>query len=147
MTIRAAAVVALLTPALVLGGALAGCSPSGSSVTSVAKGDEGKYKGLDDEILKWRKEIIATDPLCQSKATDQKCESFEVACKAERTVTPQEQAQGVVGHVVAMVAYNGFDPKFQHAQSGTQIAEFTKTANGWTRTKHGPVYMQNCGDM
>ena len=140
---RAAAVAALL----ILGAGLSACSPSGSSVTSVAKGDEGKFKGLDDEILKWRKEIIATDALCQSKASDQKCESFEVACKAERTVTPDEQAKGVVGHVVAMVAYNGFDPKFQHAQSGTQVAEFTKTKDGWTRTKHGPVYMQNCGDM
>lgn len=143
MTIRAATLAALL----IFGTALGGCSPSGSSVTSVAKGDEGKFAGLDDEILKWRKEIIATDPLCQSKVSDQKCESFEVACKAERTLTPEDQAKGVVGHVVAMVAYNGFDPKFQHAQSGTQVAEFTKTANGWTKIKHAPVYMQNCGDM
>jgi hypothetical protein len=147
LTIRAATLVALLTIGAALGSGLGGCSPSGSSVTSVAKGDEGKFAGLDDQILKWRKEIIAADPLCQSKASDQKCESFEVACKAERTLTPEEQAKGVVGHVVAMVAYNGFDPKFQHAQSGTQVAEFTKTANGWTRAKHGAVYMQNCGDM
>lgn len=140
---RAATLVALL----MFSSVAAGCSPSGSSVTSVAKGDEGKFQGLDDEILKWRKEIIATDPLCQSKVADQKCESFEVACKAERTLTPDEQAKGVVGHVVAMVAYNGFDPKFQHAQSGTQVAEFTKTKDGWTRAKHGPVYMQTCGDM
>ncbi len=143
MTIRAATLAALL----IFGSALSGCGPNGSSVTSVTKGDEGKFSGLDGEILNWRKEIIATDPLCQSKVDDQKCESFEVACKAERTLTPDEQAKGVVGHVVAMVAYNGFDPKFQHAQSGTQVAEFTKTANGWTRAKHGAVYMQNCGDM
>jgi hypothetical protein len=143
LTIRAAAVAALL----IFGVALAGCSPSGSSVTSVAKGDEGKFAGLDDQILTWRKEIIATNPLCQSKASDQKCDSFEVACKAERTVTPDERSKGVIGHVVAMVAWNGFDPKFQHAQSGTQVAEFTKAASGWTRTPHAPVYMQSCGDM
>jgi hypothetical protein len=147
LTIRPATLAGLLIPALILGGALGGCSPSGSSVTSVAKGDEGKFAGLDDEILKWRKEIIATNPLCQSKASDQKCESFEVACKAERTVTPEEQAKGVVGHVVAMVAWNGFDPKFQHAQSSTQVAEFTKTKVGWTRAPHKAVYMQSCGDM
>ena len=143
MTIRAAALAALL----ISGAALAGCNPSGSSVTSRTQADEGKFAGLDGEILNWRKEIIATNPLCQSKAADQKCDSFEVACKAERTVTPAEQAQGVVGHVVTMLAWNGFDPKFQHAQSGTQVAEFTKTGKGWTRAPHGPVYMQSCGDM
>jgi hypothetical protein len=147
LTKRVAAVAALLIPALILGGAMAGCSPSGSSVTSVAKGDEGKFAGLDGEILKWRQEIIATNPLCQSKAADQKCEAFEVACKSERTVTPDEQAKGVVGHVVTMLTWNGFDPKFQHTQSGTQVAEFTKTAQGWTRASHKSVYMQTCGDM
>ena len=143
---RAAALAALM----ILGGALGGltaCGPNGSSVSSVANPDTGKFAGLDGEILKWRQEIIAADPLCKSTVADQKCESFEVACKAERTVTPEEQAKGVVGHVVAMVAYNGFDPKFQHAQSGTSVAEFTKSAGGWTRASHKPVYMQTCGDM
>ena len=147
MTRHAATVAALL----ILGGALggvSGCGPNGSSVTSVANPDTGKFAGLDGEILKWRQEIIATDPLCKSTVADQKCEAFEVACKAERTLTPEEQAKGVVGHVVAMVAYNGFDPKFQHAQSGTQVAEFTKTANGWTRVDaHPPVNMSTCADL
>jgi hypothetical protein len=139
LTIRAAALAALL----ILGSAVGGCSPSASSVGPAAD----KYAGLDGEILKWRKEIIATDPLCQSQAADQKCESFEVACKAERTITPADQAKGVSARVVTMITWNGFDSKFKHPQSGTSAAEFAKTAQGWTRAKHGPVYMQSCGDM
>ncbi len=143
---RAAALAAFMILGGALGG-LAGCGPNGSSVSSVANPDTGKYAGLDGEILKWRQEIIATDPLCKSQAADQKCESFEVACKAERTVAPDEAAKGVTGRVVAMITWNGFDPKFNHAQSGTSVAEFTKTAQGWTRGPHKSVYMQNCGDM
>jgi hypothetical protein len=146
LTIRAAALAALTILGSALGG-LTGCGPNGSSVTSVSNPDTGKFAGLDGEILKWRQEIIATDPLCKSTVADQKCEAFEVACKAERTLTPDEQSKGVVGHVVAMITWNGFDPKFSHAQSGTSVAEFTKTASGWTRAPHKSVYMQNCGDM
>jgi hypothetical protein len=141
LTIRAAALAALL----ILGSALGGCGPSASSGGASPAAD--KFAGLDGEILAWRKEIIAGDPLCKSQVADQKCDSFEVACKAERTVTPDEQSKGVTGHVVTMLTWNGFDLKFQHAQSGTQVAEFTRTAQGWSRAKHGAVYMQNCGDM
>jgi hypothetical protein len=143
---RVTALAALMILGGTLGG-LTGCGPNGSSVTSVTNPDTGKFAGLDGEILKWRQEIMATDPLCKSIVADQKCESFEVACKAERTVTPDEQAKGVSGHVVAMITWNGFDPKFGHAQSGTSVAEFSKTAQGWSRASHKPVYMQNCGDM
>lgn len=138
---------AALAALLILGGAVGGCSPSGSSVTNGGQASDPRFAGLDNEILKWRKEIIATDPLCRGTAADQKCDSFEVACKAERTVTPAEQAQGVTGKVVAMIAWNGFDQKFKHPQSGTQVAEFTKSGSGWTRAPHKPVYMQSCGDM
>jgi hypothetical protein len=146
LTIRVATLAAFLIPTLVLGGALSGCSPPASPGGASTAADS-KFAGLDGEILKWSKEIVAGDPLCKSQATDQKCDSFEVACKAERTVTPDEQSKGVTGHVVTMLTWNGFDPKFQHAQSGTQVAEFTKTAQGWTRAKHGAVYMQSCGDL
>ena len=106
-----------------------------------------KYAGLDGEILNWRKEILAADPLCTSTVADQRCQSFEVACKAERPVTPADQAKGITVRVVTMITWNGFDPKFQHPQSGTQAAEFTKAASHWTRVRHGPVYMQTCGDL
>jgi len=136
LTTRAAAFAALL----MLGACSQGGAPAG------APGGD-KFAGLDGEILKWRQDILASDPLCRSTVADQKCEKFEVACKAERVVTPTEQAQGVTAHVVAMITWDGFDPKFQHAQSGTKAAEFTKGPKGWTRADHGPVYMQTCGDM
>jgi hypothetical protein len=130
---RPAAALAALT---ILGACSQAASPGGD-----------KFAGLDAAILKWRQDIIATNPLCRSTVEDQKCSSFEVACKAERTVTPTDQAKGVTARVVTMITWNGFDPKFKHSQSGTQAAEFTKTAAGWTRAEHKPVYMQSCADM
>ena len=137
--------VAALAVLSILSAALTGCGPSGGSGASGQAGD--KFAGLDGEILKWRQEIIASDPLCKRTADDEKCQSFEVACKAERTVTPADQAKGVSARVVTMITWNGFDPKFNHPQSGVRTAEFTKTAAGWSRAPHGPVYMQSCGDM
>jgi hypothetical protein len=132
---RAAALAALLI--------LGACSQGGQ--TGGAPAD--KFAGLDGEELKWRKEIIATDPLCKATAEDQKCQGFEVACKAERTVTAADQAKGITARVVMMMTWNGFDPKFNHPQSGTRAAEFTKAGSGWTRAPHGPVYMQTCADL
>jgi hypothetical protein len=133
---RAAALAALLI--------LGGCGQGGQT-SGRAQAD--KFAGLDGAILKWRQDVIATDPLCKATAEDQKCQAFEVACKAERTITPAEQARGVTAKVVTMLTWNGFDPKFNHPQSGTRAALFTKTAAGWTREAHGAVYMQTCGDM
>ena len=135
MTIRAAAIAALMM--------LGACSQGGGS----AGGTQDKFAGLDGEILKWRTDIMATDPLCKSQVADQKCESFEVACKAERTLTPEDQAKGGSARVVAAITWNGFDAKFQHAQSGSRTAEFDKSASGWTRTEHAPVNMSSCADL
>jgi hypothetical protein len=134
---RAAALAALLI--------LGGCGQGGQTGGGGASAD--KFAGLDGAILNWRKEIIATDALCKATAEDQKCQSFEVACKAERTVTPADQAKGVTAHVVVMMTWNGFDQKFKHPQSGTLAAEFTKAGAGWSRAPHGPVYMQTCADL
>jgi hypothetical protein len=139
LTRRAAALVALL----ILGGVLGGCNQPAKTGGRAAD----KFAGLDGEILKWRKEIIAADPLCKSQAEGEKCEGFEVACKAERTVTPDDQAKGVTARVVTAMTWNGFDPKFQHAQSGARTAEFVKGGSGWTRAEHGPVNMGSCADL
>jgi hypothetical protein len=137
---RTAAVAVLFS----LGAALSACSPSGGkSQTAV----QDRFAGLDQEILKWRQEIVAGDPLCKSQAEGEKCSGFEVACKAERTVTPQDQAAGVTARVVADITWNGFDQKFQHAQSGTRAAEFAKSQAGWTRTDHKPVNPESCADL
>ncbi|MFI4965055.1 MAG: hypothetical protein ACHP9T_06775 [Caulobacterales bacterium] len=122
---------------------LGGCSQAGRSGGQA----QDRFAGLDAEILKWRAQIIATDPLCKSQAADQKCQGFEVACKAERVVTPADQAGGVTAHVVTAITWEGFDPKFKHSQSGTRAAEFTKTASGWTRADHAPINMSSCADL
>ena len=136
MTRRAAAIAALMV--------LGACSQGGKAAGG---GEQGKFAGLDSEILKWRTDIMASDPLCKSQVADQKCESFEVACKAERTLTADDQAKGVTAHVVAAITWNGFDTKFQHAQSGTRTAEFDRSASGWTRAEHPPVNMSSCADL
>ncbi|WP_372784463.1 hypothetical protein [Phenylobacterium sp.] len=139
MTTRAAALAALL----ILACAQGGCSQAAKTGAAAT----GKFAGLDGEILTWRKEIIAADPLCKSQAEGQKCDSFDVACKAERTVTPEDQARGITARVVAAMTWNGFDTKFLHAQNGSRTAEFVKNASGWTRAEHKPVNMGSCADL
>ena len=131
---RAAAVAALLI--------LGGCS---QATQSDKPGD--KFAGLDTEILTWRTQIIAADPLCKSPVEGQKCQSFEVACKAERTVTPADQAKGVTARVVTAMTWEGWDPKLKQAQAGSRAVEFVKTAAGWTRVDHAPVNMSSCADI
>jgi hypothetical protein len=108
---------------------------------------QDRFAGLDGEILKWRTQIVATDPLCTSQAEGQRCQSFEVACKAERTVTPADQAKGITAHVVTAMTWNGWDPKLKQDQSGSRTAEFSKGAAGWIRTDHAPVNMSSCADL
>jgi hypothetical protein len=115
--------------------------------TAGAAAGADKYAGLPAEMLTWRTGIVAADPLCKSTDKDKKCQGFEVACKAERPVTVDDQAKGVTARVVAAITYSGFDPKFGHAQDGASAAEFVKTAAGWTRSEHKPVNMSTCGDL
>lgn len=122
---------------------LGACSQSGSSGGQAAD----KFAGLDNEILTWRKQIIAADPLCRATSEDQKCQSFEVACKAERTVTPADAAKGITARVVTAMTWNGFDPKLKQAQAGSRTSEFTKGPSGWTRADHAPVNMSSCADL
>lgn len=140
MKTRAAAPAALL----ILASALAGCSPSGSTSSGAA---QGKFAGFDQEETKWRQDILASDPLCTSQAEGEKCQGFEVTCKAERDLTPEDQANGVTARVVAAMTWNGFDPKFKHAQSGMRVAEFAKGKTGWTRAEHKPVNPESCADL
>jgi hypothetical protein len=142
LTTRPAALAALL----ILAGSLGGCS-GGQAAGSGAAATPAKFAGLDGEILKWRGEIIAQDPLCKQTAADQKCQGFDVACKAERTVTADDTAKGIASRVVVSINWTGFDPKFSHAQNGSRAAEFAKGPSGWTRTDHKPVNMNTCADL
>ena len=136
----AAVLAALLTTT-----ALGACSPSGSSAGGDA--DQGKFAGFTQEETKWRQEILASNPLCQSQAEGEKCQGFEVTCKAERDLTAADQANGVSARVVAAMTWNGFDPKFKHAQSGMAVAEFAKGKAGWTRAEHKSVNPESCADL
>ena len=120
---------------------LGACSQAEKSVG----GD--KFAGLDKEILSWRQEILKSDKLCQSQAAGQKCEAFEVTCKAERTITPDESAKGVAAKVVAALNWNGFDQKFKQAQRGQAAALFTNTKGAWTRIEHTSVNPSTCADL
>jgi len=135
-----AAALAALTTSV----ALCACSPS---TPAGEGGEQAKFAGLDQQILAWRKDIMAGDPLCRSQAEGEKCESFEVACKAERSLSAQDQAGGVTARVVAAMSWNGFDPKFRHAQSGMRAAEFARGKAGWMRADHAPVNPQTCADL
>jgi hypothetical protein len=132
---RAAALAALLI--------LGGCSQASHSGGKASD----PYAGLDSEILKWRGEIVRTDPLCQSQVEGQKCEGFEVACKAERKITPDEQAKGVTTKVVAAINWSGFDAKRKQNQLGARAAQFSKAGTVWTRADHAPVNMSTCADL
>lgn len=132
---RAAAVAALLI--------LGGCGQAGQSGGAAAD----RFAGLDTEILTWRTQIIAADPLCRSPAEGQKCQSFEVACKAERTVTAVDQTKGITARVVTAMTWEGWDPKLKQAQAGSRAVEFVKTAAGWARADHAPVNMSSCADL
>lgn len=144
MTIRAAALAALLIPMAML----AGCSQGGSAAGGAGgDGQDPRFAGLDAQILDWRKAIMASDPLCKSQAEGEKCEGFEVACKAERTITADDQAKGITARVVAAITWNGFDAKFKHGQNGSRTAEFAKSGSGWTRSDHKPVNMSTCADL
>ena len=146
LTTRTAALAAIL---ILAGAPLSACSPSGQAGGGGAGAGaaSAKFAGLDGEILKWRGEIIAADPLCKQTSAEQKCQGFDVACKAERTVSADDTAKGIVSRVVVSMTWTGFDPKFNQAQNGSRAAEFVKGASGWTRTDHKPVNMSTCGDL
>jgi hypothetical protein len=125
---------------------LGACSPASQS-GGEGGGETGKFAGLDTQIHAWRTQILASDPLCRSQVKEQACQNFDVACKAERVVTPPEQAKGVTAHVVAAMTFDGWDPKLKQSQSGSRTSEFTKDATGWSRADHAPVNTSTCADL
>ena len=132
---RAAAAMALL----MLGACGQSAQPTGQA--------QGKFAGLDGEILKWRMDIIASDPLCKNSAADKKCQAFEVSCKAERELTADDRAKGVTAHVVTAMTWEGWDPALRQVQSGARTVQFNRSATGWTRAEHPPVNTTSCADL
>jgi hypothetical protein len=105
-------------------------------------GEEGKFAGLEPQIVAWRDAIEAESPHCKVKAEGGKgCQDFAVACKRERAITPEEQARGVTAKLVAAVTFNS---RAADAKPGSAFAEFTRANGAWTRTETGPVNMGTC---
>ena len=104
------------------------------------------YAGLDDAIRTWKTEIAASEPSCRRAPAGQKCEMFEVSCKAQRTITPQDQAKGVTAKLVADMTWSGFDEKGS-AEPASDAALFTKSNGAWSRAENKPVNPESCADL
>lgn len=118
---------------------LGGCSAK-------PKGAADPYAGLDAAILAWKADLTTSHPACRTKAPDQKCEAFEVACKAQRIITQEEQAKGVTAKLIADMTWSGFDEKGM-GQPVAATAEFSKTAGTWSRREARPVNPATCADL
>ena len=118
---------------------LAACSEqTGSGATS---GEDPRFAGLDQEILAWRTDLEATSPACANKVDGAGCESFQVTCKAERTITPEDQAKGVTAKLVAAMTFTG---KGAEGRPGSAFAEFSKAGEAWTRKETASVNLSTC---
>ena len=122
--------------------ALSACSPGGSGGGGAAKpGEDPKFAGLDAQILQWRGEIDKTDATCKAGG----CSDYDVACKGERAMTPEDTAKGATAKVIVAMTFNSkADP---NARPGSAFAEFTKTASGWTRAAAKPVNLSTCAEF
>lgn len=131
---RVLATLVLSTLALVA----CGQSPAGSA----ASNGDARFAGLDAQIAAWRPEIEKNNAAC-SKAPGA-CQDFQVACKAEREITPAEQAQGVTAKLVAAMTFNSQGATPDDLKPGSAFAEFAKTGETWTRVEAQPVNLQSC---
>ncbi|THD82630.1 MAG: hypothetical protein E7812_01955 [Phenylobacterium sp.] len=125
---------------LLLGGLLGGCSGQNRSASS------DPYAGLDGEILSWKTQLAASDISCKRAPAGQKCDMFEVSCKAQRVITPKEQAAGVSAKLVADLTWSGFDDK-GIPQTASAVATFAKSNGAWTRSAAKPVNPDSCADL
>ncbi len=125
--------------ALVLGG-LGGCG--GKPKADAAD----PYAGLDDAVRAWKTDISAADGSCRNAPAGAKCEMFEVSCKAQRTITPDDTSKGVTAKLVADMSWSGFDEK-GGAEPHSAAALFTKANGVWARAEAGAVNPETCADQ
>jgi hypothetical protein len=120
---------------------LGGCS--GPPKTA---GAADPYAGLDDSIRAWKTEVAASDVSCKQAPAGAKCEMFDISCKAQRTITPADQAKGVTAKLVADMSWSGFDDKGGPTPASA-AALFTKAGGAWTRGETKPVNPVSCADL
>jgi hypothetical protein len=130
-----------LSAGLVLGLLLLG----GCSAQKTA-GASDPYAGLDDAIRAWKTEVAASDVSCKRAPAGSKCEMFDISCKAQRTITPEDQAKGVTAKLVADMSWSGYDDKGA-PQPASSAALFTKTNGAWARAETQPVNPVSCADL
>ena len=121
---------------------LAACSQGGDKTTS-----SDPYAGLPNEIQGWHTALEANHPACRNKVEGKGCESFEVTCKAEQVITPEEKAKGVTAKVIAAMTFNGRNPDGSTGAPGSAFAIFAKTGGQWSRTEAMPVNMTTCAAL
>ena len=119
---------------------LGGCSGGKSAAPN------DPYAGLDDAIRTWKTEVAASDPSCVRAPAGAKCEMFEVSCKAQRTITPADQAKGITAKLVADMSWSGFADKGAPAPHSA-AALFQKANGAWTRTPNKGVNPDTCADL
>ncbi len=133
-----------LTAALVLAAlALAACSPGQGSTQPE---EDPRFVGLEAQILAWRNDIEKTSPLCAAKVKGKGCEAFEVGCKGERVITPEEQARGVTAKIVTAMTFAARSSDGASGKPGSAFAEFTRTGDAWTRAETAPVNLSTCAE-
>ena len=120
---------------------LTACGQAAPGAGAAKPAEDPKFAGLDAQILQWRAAIDKTDTTCKAGG----CVDYDVACKAERAMTPEDTAKGATAKVIAAITFNAkADP---NARPGSAFAEFTKTQAGWTRTEAKPVNLSTCAEF
>lgn len=121
--------------------ALAACgqSPAGRA----ASNEDARFAGLDAQIAAWRPDIEKNNAAC-APAEGGGCQDFQVTCKAEREISPDERARGVTAKLVAAMTFNSQGATPDDLKPGSAFAEFTKTGDSWTRVEAQPVNLQSC---
>jgi hypothetical protein len=124
---------------------LAGCGPKAKpGAGAKAGGAEARFAGLEEAILAWRNDIQKADAACQDRTPGRGCQTFEVACKAERPITPAEQARGVSAKVVAGMSWTAWDPQRAEAMPVSGFSQFTNTRGTWSRGKQLSGNLATC---
>ena len=132
----------LMLGGLLLAGVLSGCG--GGRPKSAAANDP--YAGLEDAIRGWKTEVSAAGASCRHAPAGAKCERFDISCKAQRTITPEDQARGVTAKLVADMNWSGFDDKGA-PQPASAAALFEKAGGVWTHAEAKPVNPVTCADL
>jgi len=119
-----------LIPAVATTALIAGC---GAKPAASAADGQARYAGLDQAIRAWRADIVKTQDACQG-AAEQGCQAFEVACKVEREIAPEEKARGVSAKVVAGMSWEAWSAAHGEPLPAAGFAEFTRIGSTWSRS-------------